>query len=358
MSQTLPLLEVSGSPTERGQAQGEAFKEQIRDLVTVNFEDMVHGTQGYLTKERVYEIVSTYAGPNRDYAPHLFEEMEGIAEAADVPAEDLLALNGFLELHDYYSDAFMVSGCTSFMVPGNTSGEGALIAQNYDLSSIYAAAAILVKVKNDHAPDALFYTSAGMLGCAGVNDAGIGVVINNLVPSDASGGVLYPFIIRRILESVRIGDAIDAVIAKPRASGMNYVICDENGEIYDLETTAKEYEVICPFDGPMAHSNHYLTDRLKPFERRQWDQRGQSILRWGRATRLLKSCDKRNADALKNMLSDRVNTPVGICRHNEIHNGEACGQTIAGIVLDPPGRKAWYTKGPTGENEWIEYSLN
>ena len=196
-----------------------------------------------------------------------------------------------------------------------------------------------------------------MLGCAGVNDAGIGVVINNLVPSDASGGVLYPFIIRRILESVRIGDAIDAVVAKPRASGMNYVICDENGEIYDLETTAEEYEVICPFDGPMAHSNHYLTDQLKPFERRQWDQRGQSILRWGRATRLLKSCDKRNADALKNMLSDRVNAPMGICRHNEIHNGEACGQTIAGIVLDPPGRKAWFTKGPPSENEWVEYCV-
>ena len=357
MSQTLPLLEVSGSPTERGQAHGETFKGLIRDLVAVNFEDMVHATQGYLTKERVYEIVSTYTGPTRDYAPDLFEELEGIAEAADVPLEDLLALNAFLELHDYYSDAFLVSGCTSFMVPGSTSGEGALIAQNYDLSSIYAAAAILVKVKNDHAPDALFYTSAGMLGCAGVNDAGIGVVINNLVPSDASGGVLYPFIIRRILESVRIGDAIDAVVAKPRASGMNYVICDENGEIYDLETTAEEYEVICPFDGPMAHSNHYLTDRLKPFERRQWDQRGQSILRWGRATRLLKSCDQPNADALKNMLSDRVNTPMGICRHNEIHNGEACGQTIAGIVLDPPGRKAWFTKGPPGKNEWVEYCV-
>ena len=28
--------------------------------------------------------------------PHLFEEIEGIAEAADVPVEDLLALNGFL----------------------------------------------------------------------------------------------------------------------------------------------------------------------------------------------------------------------------------------------------------------------
>ena len=29
MSQTLPLLEVSGSPTERGRAHGETFKELI-----------------------------------------------------------------------------------------------------------------------------------------------------------------------------------------------------------------------------------------------------------------------------------------------------------------------------------------
>ncbi len=357
MSQTLPMIEVMGSPTQRGQAHGEAFRDLIRDLVAASFEDMAQATRGNLTKTCVGEIVSTYAGPTRDYAPDLFEELEGIARAADVPVDELLALNAFLELHDYYSEAFAVSGCTSLMVPGTTSGEGALIAQNYDLASIYAAAAVLIKVKSDRAPDALFYTSAGILGCAGINAAGIGVVINNLVPSDAGGGILYPFVIRRVLASVRIGDAIDAVVAKPRASGMNYVLCDENGEIYDLETTAREYEVICPFNGPMAHANHYLTDRLKPFERRQWDQRGQSILRWGRATRLLSSRTPCDADALKDMLSDRVNAPVGICRHNELHNGKACGQTIAGIVLDPPGRKAWFTKGPTGENEWVEYCV-
>ena len=50
MSQTLPLLEVSGSPTERGQAHGEAFKELIRDLVAVNFEDMVPGNTGLSDK--------------------------------------------------------------------------------------------------------------------------------------------------------------------------------------------------------------------------------------------------------------------------------------------------------------------
>ena len=357
MSQTLPMLTVEGSPTQRGRAHGEAFRDRIRDLVAASFEDMAQATGGRLTKTRIGEITSTYKGPTRDYAPDLFEELEGIAGAAGVSVDELLALNAFLELHDDYSEAFVRSGCTSLMVPGTVSGEGALIAQNYDLASIYASAAVLIKVKSDYAPDALFYTSAGILGCAGLNAAGIGVVINNLVPSDAGGGVLYPFVIRRVLASVRIGDAIDAVVAKPRASGMNYVLCDENGEIYDLETTAREYEVLCPFDGPMAHANHYLTDRLKPFERRQWDQRGQSISRWGRATRLLKSRDRLHADALKDMLSDRVNAPVGICRHNEMHNGKACGQTIAGIVLDPPGRKAWFTKGPPGENEWVEYGV-
>ena len=108
----------------------------------------------------------------------------------------------------------------------------------------------------------------------------------------------------------------------------------------------------------MAHSNHYLTDRLKPFERREWGGRGQSLLRWGRATRLLKACDHLDSEALRDILSDRVNTPIGICRHNEIHNGAFCGQTIAGIVLDPPGRRAWFTRGPTGEYDWDEHKVD
>ncbi len=361
MTDELPVLTVSGSPLERGRAHGETFKDLIQDLIPAYFDDLEktslsHGIEA-ITRNRALEIAVPYSEPCSVYAPELFEELEGISEGSGIPVDEVLCLNAFLELHDYLSDAFVVPGCTSLMVPGDTKGEGALIAQNYDLSSIYAEAAVLIKVEQDDAPDVLFYTSAGMLGCAGLNDAGIGVVINNLVPSDSGAGVIYPFIIRRILSSIRIGDAIDAVISRPRASGMNYVLCDENGEIYDLETSARDYEVICPFDGPMAHSNHYLQDRLKHLERRHWGARGSSILRWGRANRLLKSMGAFDPDVLKDCLSDRVNAPIGICRHNELVGGEPCGQTIAGIVLDPPGRKAWFTRGPTGEHAWTEHEL-
>ena len=357
----LPFLEVTGSPKERGRAHGETFGRLIRELVPAFFDDLEQTSRTHnvpvVTRDRALEISSTHREPSRKYAPDLFEELAGIAESADVSVDELLALNGFLELHDHYSDAFVMSGCTSMMVPGSPAGEGALIAQNYDLASLFAEAAVVIKVEADDQPDCVFYTSAGMLGCTGVNSAGIGVVINNLVPSDSGEGVIYPFIIRTILASLRIGDAIDAVVARRRASGMNYVLCDANGEIYDLETTATEYEVLCPFDGPMAHANHYLTDRMKPYERRQYDARGQSILRWGRATRLLKSTDRLDPETLQGFLADRVNAPIGICRQNEVTNGEACGQTIAGVVLDPPGRRAWFTKGPTGENDWEEYNV-
>ena len=215
----------------------------------------------------------------------------------------------------------------------------------------------MIKMVGEACPDALIYTSAGMLGCTGLNSEGIGVVINNLVPEDSGPGVPYPFVIRGILASERIGDAIDAVVAHPRASGMNYVLCDRNGEIYDLETTAREYEVTCPFEGPMAHTNHYLTERLKPLERRQWNQRGQSILRWGRATRRLLSCERADAAAFREILTDKVNYPIGICRYNEVLGEGACGQTICGIVVAPPEGRIWITRGPTGEFEWAEYRL-
>ena len=38
MSDGFPLLEVSGSPSNRGQAHGEAFREEIRALLPVYFD--------------------------------------------------------------------------------------------------------------------------------------------------------------------------------------------------------------------------------------------------------------------------------------------------------------------------------
>jgi len=362
MSPPLPLLEVSGAPRDRGRAHGEGLREQIRTLLPAYFDYLDRTSRGHrvapLTKARALEISQTYLGPADACAPDLLDEARGIADGAGVPFAEILALNAFLDLFDHLSPAFVEAGCTTFMVPGGLDGAGAVIAQNYDLPSLFAPPACLLKITRTAGPDALVYTTAGMLGLAGLNGEGIGVVINNLIPADAGPGVPYPFVIRRILAAGRIGGAIDAVLTStPRASGMNYVLCDRQGEIYDLETSARDYEVLCPFDGPMAHANHYLTERLKPLERRAWDQRGQTIARWGRATRLLRSTPRPGAASLRDALKDHVNSPIAICRHEEVLGGEPCGQTICGIVLEPPQRRAWFARGPVCEGEWMSHAV-
>lgn len=356
MSDGFPLLEVSGSPLNLGRAHGEAFREEIRALLPVYFDYLERTSRRQrvptLSKTRVLEIAGTYAKPAEAYAPDLTEEARGIAEGAGVPIEEIMALNGFLDIFDYLSPNFVGAGCTTFMVPDMEGGARAAIGQNYDLVEIFQPAAVLLKITGA-GPDALMYTTAGMLGCAGLNSEGIGVVINNLVPGDAGPGVPYPFVIRRLLESAGIGDAIDAVVSSRRASGMNYVLCDRHGEIYNLETTAADYEATSPFDGPMAHSNHYLAECLKPLERRANDQRGQSLARWGRATRLLHRSADPDAETIKSALGDHVNSPVSICRHS----ADGCGQTICGIVLEPSNGRAWFARGPCCEHDWMEYRL-
>ena len=356
MSDGFPLLEVSGSPMDRGQAHGEVFRDEIRALLPVYFDHLERTSRNQgvpvLSKARVLEISATYAEPANAYAADLVDETRGIALGADVPYDEILALNAFLDIFDHLSPNFIGAGCTTFMVPDMEGGARTAIGQNYDLVEIFQPAAVLLKITGA-GPDALMYTTAGMLGCAGLNSEGIGVVINNLVPGDAGPGVPYPFVIRRILATSQIGDAIDAVVSSRRASGMNYVLCDRHGEIYNLETTAADYEATSPFDGPMAHSNHYLAHRLKPLERRANDQRGQSLARWGRATRLLHRSADPDAETIKSALSDHVNSPVSICRHSV----DGCGQTICGIVLEPSNGRVWIARGPCCEHTWVQHRL-
>ena len=358
MGSELPLLEISGKPRERGRAHGERFRQEIGTLLPAYFDYLERmspeGVERF-TKSRALEITRTYLGPAEAYSSELLNEVRGIAEGANASFEEVLALNAFLDLCDYLSPTFMEVGCTTFMVPGTTDGIGATIGQSYDLPAFFAPAAVLLQVTGTGETDALVFTIAGILGCAGLNSAGVGVVINNLVPADAGAGVPYPFVIRKILSSERIGDAIDAVVAKRRASGMNYVLCDRHGDLFDRETSAAEYAVLCPFDAPMAHANHYLTERLKRLERRDWSQHGNSIMRWARATRLLRASERPDAETMKRALADHVDNPLSICRHDEVQDGEGCGQTICGMVLEPSEGRAWIARGPCCENDWAEY---
>lgn len=88
------------------------------------------------------------------------------------------------------------------------------------------------------------------------------VAFNGLSHTDARYGLTPIIIGRNVLSQEKIGDAISATLHPERAPGFNWVLADKNGEAYDIETTATDYQVIEPEDGILTHASRYVTDRF------------------------------------------------------------------------------------------------
>ncbi|WP_344840526.1 hypothetical protein [Nonomuraea dietziae] len=77
---SLPLVEISGAPRERGRQYGEQTRELIERALAYYAEAFAHSSG--LTWEQVTQRAGRWVAPSRAFAPELVEEMEGIAEGA------------------------------------------------------------------------------------------------------------------------------------------------------------------------------------------------------------------------------------------------------------------------------------
>jgi len=295
------------------------------------------------------------------HLPDLVEETMGIAKGAGKSFEDIFLLNAFLDMFDFtfpkVKDELFAGGCTCFGIRNIKTGVG-YIAQNYDVRNLFAPGLAILDIKSSEGLRSLVVTIAGMVGCVGFNEVGLGVVINNLTPIDSRPGVPHNYVVRHILSQENIGDAINALASLPRASGYNYILGDGNGEIIGLETTATSYNVYLPENGTiLCHSNHYITDALRKAEGTP-EFNGDSIVRYSRARNLLYQLNNSEIvllDGLKKIMRDHVNYPHSICRHT-VHNGgdrkEYQGETVFSVVLDLKRLEMHYCQGNPCSNNY------
>lgn len=88
---TLPIIEISGNPLDRGRQYGEAVRPRLHTALAYYEEAFGHSSG--LTWQQVTARAARWLDPVRDYAPDLVEEMRGIADGAGVDLLDVLALN-------------------------------------------------------------------------------------------------------------------------------------------------------------------------------------------------------------------------------------------------------------------------
>jgi len=304
---------------------------------------------------------------SRSVYPQYVEELEGVAEGANVPFEELflsmceelwepaawLGISPLLSGQVVQDTASpLLRGCTDLAARGEATVQGAtLIAHNNDTAPEAEDYLATLQIQAGEEPEFIGVTIGGLGFSAGFNAAGISMTGNAVSCQDIRPGVPRMLLARAILGSRRLGEAIDACLLPLRASNYNNVIADANGEIYSMEGSATDCEPIYIENNILAHANHYLSWPMRRFEATP-HHIGNSIFRYYRTRRLLQDNYGRLSPLLmQQLLADHANYPASVCKH------DTATTTTFSIIINLDERRAWIGSGRPCQTTYYEHAL-
>lgn len=351
-SNLFPIIEAEGTPFEIGYIHGSQGKKQVeKSLETYKamFKDYAN-----IEWEEAKERAKAYIKYIEEYDADLLAEIEGVAKGADKDLEDILALNVRSEivLMGQGSD-----GCTSMgIMPEVSLSQETILAQNWDWKLTQMEAFILLKIKQENKPDITMVTEAGIIGKIGLNSSGLGVCLNALGSSDRPRGVPLHIILRGILNSRSLSDAISAVARQKNACSANYLIAHAEGEAVDIEATPHDFDVLYPQAGIITHTNHFTSLKLEVKDTLKI-MATDSFIRLGRINKILRNHqEKIGLEDVKGALSDHIDYPDSICRHEDLKDDPGLRlATVFSIIMNLNKREVYIAKGNPCENEYILY---
>ena len=355
-STRFPVLEVSGTPREMGRKVGEAMRDEVHGLVELIVERINKGRPGRpaFTYEQGLEVAASSMGPAEAYAPHMIDELRGVAEAAGVGLDQLLLINVRNQI------AIALKGaCTSIAVEGEASSSGVgMVAQNWDNDPAMDPFSVVLARRPADGPSHLNFTQPGVIGYMGFNDCGIGVCMNTL-PAPATGrGVPWYFQLRSIYEQSGLDGAVAQVARAARAISINAAMMTPEGAA-DIEATGDAVRVLRANErGMLVHTNHCVHPEFERFNV-DFPELIQSGPRLGRTETLLAEMDSAvSLDDLKRILSDHEGFPRSICRHPNSDPETGFWRSVVSMILEPSEGRMHLTRSNPCERPFEIYSLD
>jgi isopenicillin-N N-acyltransferase-like protein len=344
----IPVIKVQGTHRQVGQQIGEAMRPQVQDLVAKMRQACPDGVswQELLLKGQLCLAYSRAA-----YAQYV-EELEGLAEGAGVPFEELF-LGMCEELWETAMWRGAARGCTDLAARGSATLDGStLVAHTNDLGPDSEEHLVILRVQAGDEPEFIGVSAGGVGISAGFNAAGISLTGNEVSSNDVRPGVPRLLVVRAILAARRLGEAMDACLLPQRASSYNNVIADANGEVYSMEGSATDCEPIYIDGNILAHANHYTSPPMRRFEVNR-DDIGGSVIRHNRALRLLReNFGNLSPELFQELLTDHANYPASICKHG------VESVTAFSIIVDLNRLRAWIGRGRPCQTTFHEYALD
>lgn len=358
----LKLIELAGTPYEMGRQHGQQLKDQVRSLSQkrLRLALLRAKTAGAtVSEERCRKLAHEHLSCHEQYFPEAVQEWQGIADGAEISLEEVFFANALTDFQDvlWRIGREEVHGCTVFAVGHTeTENEAAYIGQTWDM---HASAEMFITVfhrRPNDGPESITLSTAGCLTLVGINSAGIAVGNNNLRPIDARPGAIYLALLHRALAQTDLDAAVQSITETHRASGHNYILADEHGNRVNVEATATQFEVDRLSEPRYVHTNHYLSERLRPLEDPDMD-RASTDYRLERLRQRFRSDSNGHLtpDRLQQLLADHDGgNELCICRHGTDEDARSC----AFVVSDPKNRCLYAMLGPPCQGQMQEFSLS
>lgn len=317
-----PYFYVTGpDPFERGRALGAQIGDHIRRSIEIY--DAVFRHQTGMAWQTVVDYAQRFREVIEGFDSGILAEIDGMADGARLPREDLLAINVRSEVMFGLKNSRETSHeCTAYFAGSSATSDGhILMGQNWDWKPECVETTLLVE--QDQGPDLpSFFTvvEAGLVAKTGMNSAGLGLATNTLIgPMDlGEPNVPYHLLLRRILNSWTIEAAAEAVVGCHRSASANYLIGSSQGVGVNFETSAGGVEgvrVIHPESGVIGHSNNFTCDiDFTDLGTEAFPDSPHRVAEMSR--RLTELSGALDVGGLKGILTSHETTyPSSICRH-------------------------------------------
>lgn len=337
-----PLVEVSGTPRQRGHSYGEQARERIGRSVELYVASL---RRMGCSQDDIERFIATFLPDTAGWAPDLIEEMEGIAAGAGIAYSSVVLVNARTEVLQLAKREKGIvddepDGCTGAIVlPASTRNGTVLHGQNWDWKAECAETSVVLRILRDDGPDILTFTEAGGLARSGFNAAGIAITANYL-ESDRDYtrlGIPLPFIRRRVLEAQHFAQALRVVAVTPKSGSNNMMISTAEGFAVNFECAPDEVFPLHPEDDMLVHANHWQSAvALTKLRETGLGEVPDSLYRDRRVRAALAArAGDIVMDDLRSAFLDDFATPFCVCRPPLIKEGGNLSATVAMILMEP-----------------------
>lgn len=350
-----PFFRLSGTYREMGEQYGRAARAEIQKEAEGAIASKA--LKASMRISDIQRLLAMYQGDYRRYAPHLLDEIEGVAKGAGITAEESL----FLRCQwDISPAALAADGCTSFAVSPKRSATGKLIAgQNKDIATLRIHRVVILALHpRGGAPASLNYAYYGMCEGPGFNSHGLARFENSLFLDIPGRRTIPSHLLKRLFtESASIDECVEwvkRICAEGRlgfAGSMTFG--ERSGRVVALEMMPGEFRLVEGREGLIAHANDPLHPDFKPHDltptQKNW---ACSRRRTARLDALLRAGKPLDVPYLRRCLADHDGRPRSICRHTRP------ATTIASLVCVPKDGVLWVSRGNPCRNPHVAYHLN